>query len=58
MCVVSPGPYVLPISEQAQVVLSLLHRQIAKTLGWKKKVSMYLPDFKRGIDHFCVHAGR
>ena len=58
ICLYTPliGPYVLPISEQAKVVFSLLHRQLARTMGWAK-VSMYLPDFKRGIDHFCVHAG-
>ena len=22
------------------------------------KVEPYIPDFKRGIDHFCIHAGR
>lgn len=50
------GPYVLPISEQAKFVASLLYRQVGKLLGWKKS-TLYQPDFKRGIDHFCVHAG-
>eukprot|EP00602_Paraphysomonas_sp_CaronLab_P004423 CAMPEP_0185033972 /NCGR_PEP_ID=MMETSP1103-20130426/23431_1 /TAXON_ID=36769 /ORGANISM="Paraphysomonas bandaiensis, Strain Caron Lab Isolate" /LENGTH=398 /DNA_ID=CAMNT_0027570437 /DNA_START=446 /DNA_END=1643 /DNA_ORIENTATION=- len=51
------GPYVLPISEQLKVVASLVARYISKLVGSSKRVSMYLPDFKRGIDHFCVHAG-
>jgi 3-ketoacyl-CoA synthase len=21
------------------------------------KINPYIPDFKRGIDHFCIHAG-
>jgi predicted naringenin-chalcone synthase len=23
----------------------------------EQKVDPYIPDFKRGIDHFCIHAG-
>jgi len=57
------GPYVLPLSEQAKVVLSLATRFVVKGLGkvlnTKKLpiVKVYVPDFKRGIDHFCIHAG-
>lgn len=57
------GPYVLPLSEQAKVVISLVARYFFKTLGkllgTKKlpNIKVYVPDFKRGIDHFCIHAG-
>jgi len=57
------GPYVLPLSEQAKVAMSLVARFVFKKLGTAfdtKKfpiVRHYVPDFKRGIDHFCIHAG-
>lgn len=64
------GPYVLPLSEQSKVVYSLIVRFITKKLVkiLEKKgmndhikklpiVPVYVPDFKRGIDHFCIHAG-
>jgi len=56
------GPYVLPLSEQAKVVVSIVARFVLKNLGkmlGKKlpSVKIFVPDFKRGIDHFCIHAG-
>jgi len=57
------GPYVLPLSEQAKVVITLAIRYVMKTMNkvFKTKkfpvVKVYVPDFKRGIDHFCIHAG-
>lgn len=37
------------------------HRLLAKKaekLGYKfGKINPYIPDFKRGVDHFCIHAG-
>jgi len=57
------GPYVLPISEQFKLLLSLIARYALKSYGkifnTKKYpiVKVYVPDFKRGIDHFCIHAG-
>jgi len=60
------GPSVLPLSEQALVVLSIIVRYVLKSLGKMlgegaaaklPKVKPYVPDFKRGIDHFCIHAG-
>jgi len=64
------GPYVLPLTEQAKVVYSLTLRFITKKLvrGFESRgmddyvkklpiVPVYVPDFKRGIDHFCIHAG-
>jgi len=57
------GPYVLPLSEQIKVVISIVARFTIKSLNklFKTKkiplVKVYVPDFKRGIDHFCIHAG-
>ena len=65
------GPYVLPLSEQFKVVISLIGRLITKSLkkmlgggAANEKIAdkipnirPYVPDFKRGIDHFCIHAG-
>jgi predicted naringenin-chalcone synthase len=64
------GPSVLPYGEQAKVVLSIAARFVLKALAkvlksqgkdsWAVKlpsVKPYVPDFKRGIDHFCIHAG-
>lgn len=64
------GPYVLPLSEQIPVVTTLALRFIIKTVGKLLKMAgmekmaaklpnkkHYVPDFKRGIDHFCIHAG-
>uniref|UniRef100_A0A7S2XYV1 3-ketoacyl-CoA synthase n=1 Tax=Fibrocapsa japonica TaxID=94617 RepID=A0A7S2XYV1_9STRA len=56
------GPLVLPLSEQAKVVWAIVLR---KATQWIKRnlskgvnvTKNYVPDFKRGIDHFCIHAG-
>ena len=30
----------------------------AEKFGYKfGKINPYIPDFKRGVDHFCIHAG-
>lgn len=50
------GPYVLPITEQAKVVISLLAKFVMKKC-FGKRFPVYVPDFKRGVDHFCIHAG-
>lgn len=57
------GPHVLPLSEQIRTGMSMLHSFAVKKLnsafGLKlAKVNPYIPDFKRGIDHFCIHAGK
>lgn len=64
------GPLILPISEQLKVVFSLAARFVTKflvkilrsskndNLAAKIHVNKpYVPDFKRCIDHFCIHAG-
>jgi len=58
------GPSVLPVTEQALVVWSIIVRFLLKSIGKENaakfglpKVKAYVPDFKRGIDHFCIHAG-
>jgi 3-ketoacyl-CoA synthase len=64
------GPLVLPLTEQVKVVATIVARFILKKLGRTLKeygkedlamklpsVRPYVPDFKLGIDHFCIHAG-
>eukprot|EP00667_Euglena_gracilis_P012615 EG_transcript_12974 len=52
------GPFVLPLSEQAKVIQSMIWRFFHKLTGSKgPRPKLYLPDFKRGIEHFCIHAG-
>ena len=56
------GPHVLPLTEQVKTGFSMLLRLLAKkaesTFGLKiGKINPYIPDFKRGLDHFCIHAG-
>lgn len=59
----SLGPHVLPLSEQVKTGFSMLARMLAKqatqVLGIQlPKIAPYIPDFKRGVDHFCIHAGK
>ncbi|CAM9645785.1 unnamed protein product [Chrysoparadoxa australica] len=65
----SLGPLVLPLLEQAKVVKSMAMRRITKDLRhflvtrkspWAQsipQVPIYSPDFSKGLDHFCIHAG-
>lgn len=46
------GPLILPWSEQARYFFNLLRR---KYLG--HKIDPYLPNFKKAVNHFCIHAG-
>ncbi|KAH7655988.1 Very-long-chain 3-ketoacyl-CoA synthase protein [Dioscorea alata] len=46
------GPLVLPLSEQLRYIFSVLGQKIINP-KWK----IYVPDFKKAFDHFCVHAG-
>jgi 3-ketoacyl-CoA synthase len=50
------GPYVLTFSEQFKTIFWMAVREYYKRMGWQK-ITPYVPDFKRGIDHFCIHAG-
>lgn len=47
------GPMVLPLTEQFQYGLSLMLQKL-KILG---KKGIYIPDFRKGFEHFCIHAG-
>ena len=63
------GPSVLPLSEQLKVVWAIVKRKVVKGLrsafgdksaigkALPERTKPYVPDFKRGIDHFCIHAG-
>ncbi|KAE8076774.1 hypothetical protein FH972_015401 [Carpinus fangiana] len=48
------GPLVLPFSEQLRYGLSIVRQKIM----WNtRRSSIYVPDFKKAFDHFCIHAG-
>merc|ERR1712039_9071 len=59
------GPYILPLREQAKVVWNKFHIivvQLTKKIGLPGAKSLtsprgYTPNFSKGIDHFCIHAG-
>eukprot|EP01032_Pedospumella_encystans_P010248 gene10248-11998_t len=56
------GPHVLPLSEQVKTGFSMLVKMLAKQAHASfgvdfGKINPYIPDFKRGLDHFCIHAG-
>ncbi|KAL2470364.1 putative 3-ketoacyl-CoA synthase 20 [Abeliophyllum distichum] len=47
------GPMVLPLTEQFQYGLSSMFQKM-KILS---KKSIHIPDFRKGFEHFCIHAG-
>lgn len=51
------GPQILPWSEQALVVLSIVGRYLQTLMKVQSPMKPYMPDFKTAIDHFCIHAG-
>jgi len=56
------GPLVLPLSEQAKVLYSIMQRKLgvarAQRVGGKDiRAPVYVPSFKSAIHHFCIHAG-
>lgn len=46
------GPLVLPFSEQARFISSLVAHKVLKM-----DVKPYIPDFKQAVNHICMHAG-
>lgn len=46
------APLVLPPSEKILFALSFISQKL-----FKKRVKLYLPDFRTAFEHFCVHAG-
>lgn len=59
------GPHVLPLREQLRVVWNQISRWMTTRykksgLPFSNKVVVpggYTPNFSKGIDHFCIHAG-
>jgi predicted naringenin-chalcone synthase len=59
------GPYVLPLREQAKVLFNqfwIRFLAVAKRRQWAffsniEAPKGYTPNFSKGIDHFCIHAG-
>lgn len=51
--IASLGPLVLPFFEQFRYGISLIRRK----MGISRKTSLYVPNFKRAFEHFCIHAG-
>jgi 3-ketoacyl-CoA synthase len=64
------GPQVLPIREQAKVIYTVVARKVCSLLRkrleaagkkeWAAAIPTpvpYVPDFKKGVQHFCIHAG-
>jgi 3-ketoacyl-CoA synthase len=47
------GPAVLPWSEQIRFFAQLCVRRVVGA----NRVPMYVPDFKKAFEHFCIHAG-
>ncbi|CAK9264599.1 unnamed protein product [Sphagnum jensenii] len=47
------APLILPFSEKLKYVTNLIARKVLKMQSMKA----YIPDFKTGIDHFCIHPG-
>lgn len=48
------GPLVLPYSEQVRYLWSVIIRKL-----WppSRQKEVFMPDFKKAFDHFCIHAG-
>lgn len=51
--ITSLGPMVLPFSEQFMHVISLMSHKLRRTRG----KSIYMPNFNKAFEHFCIHAG-
>lgn len=44
--------FILPVDEMLKVLISLVKQKVLKM-----SVKIYEPNFKRAIDHFCIHPG-
>ncbi|XP_062080271.1 3-ketoacyl-CoA synthase 7-like [Humulus lupulus] len=53
------GPLVLPYSEQFLYGLSAVFRRVwqSSTSSSSGRLLLYVPNFKRAFEHFCIHAG-
>ncbi|KAM6581060.1 hypothetical protein CsatA_004834 [Cannabis sativa] len=55
------GPLVLPYSEQFRYGLSAVLRQVWQSSfsssSSGRQLTIYVPNFKRAFEHFCIHAG-
>ncbi|WOL07308.1 3-ketoacyl-CoA synthase 1-like [Canna indica] len=49
------GPLVLPLSEQLRFVAAQVGKRVLRLRGAHRR--LYIPDFRRAFEHFCVHAG-
>lgn len=52
--VIELGPLCLPLSEQILYGWSIIQGKLWKS---RTKKEMYVPNFKRAFEHFCIHAG-
>ncbi|XP_071724196.1 3-ketoacyl-CoA synthase 7 [Rutidosis leptorrhynchoides] len=50
------GPLVLPFSEQVRYAWSVVLRYISEKISQQKR-EVYIPNFKKAFEHFCIHAG-
>ncbi|KAK4765692.1 hypothetical protein SAY86_026782 [Trapa natans] len=46
------GPLVLPVTEQIMFVVNCIGRRY-----FRRRWEVYMPNFKRAFEHFCIHAG-
>lgn len=58
------GPLVLPLSEKLKYAASFVRRKLFYTPlrslvapGLEKAPALYMPDFTKAFQHFCIHAG-
>lgn len=50
--ITSLAPLILPLSEQVRYLHNLFLRK-----AMKRKMKPYVPNFKKAVQHFCIHAG-
>ncbi|PKA61307.1 3-ketoacyl-CoA synthase 11 [Apostasia shenzhenica] len=53
--ITSLGPLILPVSEQLRFLASFLYGRVLRRKSSAGRP--YVPDFRRAVDHFCIHAG-